>query len=81
MVFLKKRWWMTIKRWDMWSHETCAGLTMSTMTIWLKYWGQGAYMKTSFEFGNQEMYIGDIQQILETWELDWKHYPRNENII
>ena len=49
---------MTIKRWDMWSHETCAGLTMSTMTIWLKYLGQGAYMKTSFEFGNQEMYIG-----------------------
>ena len=40
------------------------------MTIWLKYLGQGDYKaylhkKTSFEFGNQEMYIGAIQQILE----------------
>ena len=49
MGFLEKRWWMNIKRWDMWSHETCAGLTMSTMTIWLKYLGQGAYKASLLE--------------------------------
>ena len=51
----------------MWSHETCAGSTLSTMTICLKYLGQGAYKTYLDDDSNKDT----VELLYSTFALLW----------